>query len=97
MKQDLDLSSYRYLPYSLRRGGATWFFANSGSFSQTMMRGRWQHLKTCKLYIAEAQLALSQVALPRTTLTTLHKLANSIRPQLHRWATQGRVDAVHTS
>lgn len=97
MKQDLGLSSYRYLPYSLRRGGATWFFANSGSFSQTMMRGRWQHLKTCKLYIAEAQLALSQVALPRTTLTTLHKLANSIRPQLHRWATQGRVDAVHTS
>ena len=96
MKSQLGLSSFRYLPYSLRRGGATWFFSLSGSFSQTMLRGRWQHLKTCKLYISEAQLALSQVTLPRTTQASLHQLANTIRPQLHRWANQGRVEAGHT-
>ena len=97
MKSDLGLSSFRYLPYSLRRGGATWFFSSCGSFSQTMLRGRWQHLKTCKLYISEAQLALSQVTLPRTTQASLHKLARAIRPQLHRWAIQGRVEAGHTT
>ena len=95
MKVCLDLSLHRYLPYSLRRGGATWFFNTSGSFSQTMQRGRWQHLKTCKLYISEAQLALSQVSLPRATLTNLLQLSNSFRPQLVRWATQGRVEAGH--
>ncbi len=95
MKSCLDLCSYRYLPYSLRRGGATWFFAMSGSFSQTMIRGRWQHLKTCKLYISDSQLALSQVSLPRATQTRLFQLSNSFRPQLERWATQGRVEASH--
>ena len=45
MKRYFKLTDFRYLPYSLRRGGATWFFQNTGSFSQTMMRGRWQHLK----------------------------------------------------
>ena len=95
MKHSLDLTSFRYLPYSLRRGGATWFFRTCGSFSQTMMRGRWQHLKTCKLYISEAQLALSQVTLPRVTLLRILDFHNTFRPQLLHWANQGRVEGGH--
>ena len=64
MKQCLHLQHLRFLPYSLRRGGATWFFKETGSFSRTMLRGRWQHLKTCKLYISEAQTALANLSLP---------------------------------
>ena len=97
MKKELAIASYRYLPYSLRRGGATWFFRCTGSFSQTMMRGRWQHLKTCKLYIAEAQLAMSQASLPQTTLAQLYTWSTQLRPQLDRWAIQGRVDGGHQS
>ncbi len=92
MKKKLLLQSYRYLPYSLRRGGATWFFHQTGSFSQTMVRGRWQHMKTCKLYIAEAQTSLAQISLPLSTRSHLLSLASTIRPHLSRWASQVRVE-----
>ena len=64
MKLFYNISHLKYLPYSLRRGGATWYFRHTGSFSRTMVRGRWQHLKTCRLYVAEAQTTLANVALP---------------------------------
>ena len=92
MKKGLHLEYLRFLPYSLRRGGATWFFRESGSFSRTMLRGRWQHLKTCKLYIAEAQTALASLTLPPTTSRSLRVYATLARPHLARWATLGRVD-----
>ena len=92
MKQHLNIARYRYLPYSLRRGGATWFFHHTGSFSLTMVRGRWQHLKTCKLYLSEAQTALTSLSLPPSVLREIHRLHDYIRPHLFRWAKQGRVN-----
>lgn len=92
MKQCLHLQHLRFLPYSLRRGGATWFFKETGSFSRTMLRGRWQHLKTCKLYISEAQTALANLSLPPTTAQSLNTYAMLARPHLARWATLGRVE-----
>ena len=91
MKQHLGLSSFKFLPYSLRRGGATWFFKHTGSFSRTMLRGRWQHLKTCKLYLNEAQIALTSLSLPPSVQNHLSKLEAYIRPHLFVWANQGRV------
>lgn len=92
MKAKLGLQAFRYLPYSLRRGGATWFFRCTGSFSQTMTRGRWQHIKTCKLYIAEAQTTMASIALPQTTQDNLAHLCRSVRPHLLRWASRVRVE-----
>ena len=89
MKDRLNLKEFRFLPYSLRRGGATWFFKMSGSFSQTMVRGRWQHLKTCKLYLAEAQTALASLALPQSTQSHLTRLTTWTRPRLAQWASIG--------
>ncbi len=92
MKTALGLQHFRFLPYSLRRGGATWFFRETGSFSRTMLRGRWQHLKTCKLYISEAQTALAGLSVPPTTAQKLLSYAALARPHLVRWAIQGRVE-----
>lgn len=92
MKRYFKLTDFRYLPYSLRRGGATWFFQNTGSFSQTMMRGRWQHLKTCKLYVSEAQIALAALTLPESTQSQLQHYRVLIRPHLLRWASQVRME-----
>lgn len=92
MKVYFGISHLKYLPYSLRRGGATWYFQHTGSFSRTMVRGRWQHLKTCKLYVAEAQTTLANLALPTLSKHTLAKSLASIRPHLFRWARQGRVE-----
>ena len=48
-----------YLPYSLRRGGATWFYQFTLSLDATVLRGRWSCAKTARQYIDEgtAQLA----------------------------------------
>lgn len=92
MKAKLNLQDFRFLPYSLRRGGATWYFRCTGSFGQTMTRGRWQHLKTCKLYIAEAQTTMASITLPHATQQILADLCRTIRPHLVRWASLVRVE-----
>ena len=38
-----------YQPYSLRRGGATHYYQQSGSLSKTVLRGRWKDANTCRL------------------------------------------------
>ncbi len=92
MRKDLSLTDLRFIPYSLRRGGATWYFEATGSFSKTMLRGRWQHLKTCKLYIAQSQQALAHSSLPLPATYRLRHYEQLLRPQLSRWACQGRVE-----
>ena len=51
-----------YTPYSLRRGGATWFFQSSLSLDATVARGRWSCNKTAKQYIDEGIFQLAQVS-----------------------------------
>ena len=55
----LRFKSKTYLPYSLRRGGATWFYQATLSLDATVTRGRWSCTKTARQYIDEgiAQLA----------------------------------------
>ena len=52
--QALSLQNVYLLPYSLRRGGATHYFLETGSLDLTAVRGRWQNIKTCRIYIDEA-------------------------------------------
>lgn len=94
MRSHLSLTQDKFIPYSLRRGGATWYFEATGSFSKTMLRGRWQHLKTCKLYIAQSQQALAHSTLPQEATHRLHYFSEFLRPQLARWASQGCVEGI---
>lgn len=53
--------------YSLRRGGATAFFASCGLMEQTLLRGRWQSVSVARLYLCEALSLLPKlVASPAT-------------------------------
>lgn len=94
MKVFFKLTPFRILPYSLRRGGATWYHSQTNNFHKTMQKGRWEHLKTCRLYIADAQLALSQVLLPQECLAKLDNYYNIFWPQLVNWCSQGRVEGI---
>jgi len=40
-----------FRPYSLRRGGATHWFRTTGSLDATTDRGRWNCVKTARIYI----------------------------------------------
>ena len=48
--EELGLSSFEFRPYSLRRGGATFWFAKHGSFDRLLVQGRWQAAKTARIY-----------------------------------------------
>jgi len=94
MKLFFHFSSFRILPYSLRRGGATWYHAQTNNSHRTMKNGRWDHLKTCKLYVADAQLALSQVLLPPECLRKLDRFYKTFSSQLQSWCSSGRVEGI---
>ena len=40
--------------YSLRRGGATAFYARTGNLEQTLLQGRWASTKTARLYLTQS-------------------------------------------
>ena len=48
------LEDFYILPYSLRRGGATSAFRAGVSFDQLLVRGRWTHQRTARIYLDEA-------------------------------------------
>lgn len=50
-----------YLPYALRRGGATHEFLASGKLDKTALRGRWSSTKTARIYINEGAALLAEI------------------------------------
>ena len=72
----LGIDELGFMPYSLRRGGATWHFAKYNSFDQTVVRGRWQDSKTARIYIDDARATLVHVRLSPISvqrIACLHK------------------------
>ena len=49
----------KFLPYGLRRGGATAWFNSCGSFDVVSDRGRWRNVKTTRVYVQNAMMDLS--------------------------------------
>jgi len=73
---ELGLSHLKLQPYSLRRGGATRLFRESGSFDEVAETGRWGHTTTAKVYINEGLATLSQLNLPQNHSDIIHRLAS---------------------
>ena len=63
----LGLASFNFLPYSIRRGGATYDFTQHHDLSRTLFRGRWSQLKVAKIYITDGAAALTAMHLPAGT------------------------------
>ncbi len=68
-------SDQRWLPYSLRRGGATSHFRLFGSFDATADRGRWASIRTARLYISDALSMQAHLTLPPTTVARINSFA----------------------
>lgn len=64
----LGLNSFHYLPYSLRRGGATSAYKEGMTFEQLFIKGRWQNVSTARLYLDQALQELTQIQLPPTAV-----------------------------
>ena len=62
------LQHHSFRPYSLRRGGATYFFQKRRSMDEALLRGRWESSRVAKTYIMDALSYLPSIR--RTPLTT---------------------------
>lgn len=60
----LDLQCFSFRPYSLRRGGATWWFNRHHSLDQILVQGRWQAAKTARIYLNDGLAVLAELQLP---------------------------------
>ena len=83
----LGLSTLGFQLYSLRRGGATADFRAHGLLDQTMLRGRWQHQKTCRIYINTSLADLAQLQLTPAQVDSL----TAFRQALERGMQSARV------
>ena len=84
----LDLESFGFRPYSLRRGGATFWFSKHHSLDKILLQGRWQAPKTARIYLNEGLAILAEMKLPSSR--------PSLLPFLHVFSQQSRLTSFTT-
>lgn len=84
------LGDYFIQPYSLRRGGATSAFRAGAPFDTLLVRGRWTHQRTARIYLDEALQQSSMLSFSSSSKSRL-AWARQAFP-LHRFARLGRVE-----
>ena len=65
------LEDFEFKPYSLRRGGATFWFRSTNDLQGVIYRGRWENSMTARIYVTEGFSMLTEIALNQIQLRTL--------------------------
>eukprot|EP00435_Cladocopium_sp_Y103_P008139 s339_g2.t1 len=68
----LSLQSCEFRPYSLRRGGATFWFGQHGSLDRILLQGRWMAARTARTYLNEGLAVLAEMKIPFKPLKPFH-------------------------
>ena len=81
----LGLESFQFRPYSLRRGGATWWFSKHQSLDRVLVQGRWAAQKTACIYLNEglSLLARTKIDFARAPLKGYLQIFNSTAKSLN--------------
>ena len=74
----IGVSGDDFLPYRLRRGGATYYFLETGDLTSTQHRGRWSSYKACRVYVVEGQRELHEAALSAAVRSACIRTAASL-------------------
>lgn len=80
----LHLSDIGFSWYSLRRGGATKYFTDTGSMEKALLKGRWESVRTARVYINDGLAALTLLKCPNDTLAECKALFNKVYSKLVR-------------
>ena len=67
--------------HSLRRGGATYFFMKTGNMACTIERGRWECVRTARIYISEGLAQLANHSLNVSKVKALFDATHAIQVQ----------------
>ena len=82
----LSLDHWEFRPYSLRRGGATFWFSKHGSLDKILLQGRWMAARTARTYLNEGLAVLAEMNLQGASLKPFHTVyKNSLTASLPRW------------
>ena len=82
----MDLLEWEFRPYSLRRGGATFWFAHHGSLDKILVQGRWMAARTARTYLNEGLAVLTEIDIPHQKLKPFHTIyTNAVRSSLPPW------------
>ena len=76
----LQLQTYDFRPYSLRRGGATFWFQKHGSFDQLLVAGRWRAASTARICLNEGLALLTELQIPRVNLQPFLNIFSKTTP-----------------
>ena len=80
----LGLESFNYVPYSLRRGGATAAYVQGMQFDQLLAKGRWQHIATARLYPDQALQEYTALVLPQAVTRKVRAASQRFAAELGR-------------
>ena len=64
--QAVHFQDFDFRPYSLPRGGATYYFQLTGSFDKLLTLGRWVAISTARIYVNDGLAILAEITLPWT-------------------------------
>lgn len=82
----LSLDPWEFRPYSLRRGGATFWFGQHGSLDRILLQGRWMAAKTARTYLNEGLAILAEMSIPPKNLKPFHLVyVNAQKSSLPPW------------
>ena len=82
----LKIEDWEFRPYSLRRGGATFWFAQHGSLDRILLQGRWTAAKTARTYLNEGLAVLTEINIPPHKLKPFRTVfVNAQRSPLPSW------------
>ena len=62
--ESLGFAKFQFRPYSLRRGGSTFWFGQHASLDRLLVQGRWASQKTARIYVNEGLALLAELQLP---------------------------------
>ena len=85
---ELQLSQWKILPYSIRRGGATSAYKRGMSFEELMQQGRWSNVATARIYLDEGLQELQNFSLTppsRQLLEQALAVFNRCKPARGAW------------
>ena len=81
-----DLHQIGFVPYSLRRGGATDLYTRSRNLEFVMITGRWKDSATARLYLDDARATLVRLHIPAQAMTLIRHYKRSLLLCLDRAA-----------
>ena len=79
----LKLNDLHLRPYSLRRGGATFWFNQHGSFDKLLVQGRWAAARTARVYLNDGLAQLADMSLSNSVLipyVNLYRRSPNLEP-----------------